>query len=82
MLAGGAFDVFYGNAVVLFGFGIGGEGVGMVSCEFGIVDDVLRVATAENEVVRDDGGSLFLATLVGVAQDVGGATMQAGTPCG
>ena len=33
---GGAFEVFDGGAVVLLGFGIGREGVGAVSREFGI----------------------------------------------
>src|SRR5579871_4339570 len=72
-------EVVDGEAVVADGLGVGGEGVGAVSGEFGVMGDAWGVGSAFGEVVDDDGGSLFLATCIGLFEDVGGAAVQAGS---
>ncbi len=76
-------DVLNGKPVVAFGFGIGRQGIRAVTSQFCIVSDLWRFRSTVCQVVDDGGGSLLLASLVGLAQHFCGAPVQAGAPaCG
>src|SRR5438046_1199937 len=76
----GAFEVLDGEAVVVLGVVIGGEGVGAAAREFGIVGDLLGRCTTINEMVGDGGCAFFFPTSVFLAQDFGSTSMEADTP--
>src|SRR5579863_1886434 len=76
------FEVRDGYTEVTFSFRVGREGVGVVAGKFSIVDDVLRVTPAFDEMKRDGSGSLFFTVAIHILQHIRGAAMQVGATSG
>src|SRR5437773_11685129 len=68
--------IFGGDTVITFGFGIGGEGIGMVTCQCGIANDLLWLGSPLHKVVGDGGGSLGFTIGIGFAEDSGCTSMK------
>jgi len=74
--------VFERGAVVLLRIRVGGESVGTISSEFGVLDDEAGFGSAFDEVVGDV-GSLFLFVAFGIAaEDVRGTAVEKGAAGG
>ena len=71
-----------GDTVEAFGFGIGGEVVGTVSCQCGVMDNLERLSTARDEVIDDHSGTFLLALPIDFLQDLGGTAVEARTTGG
>src|SRR5947209_7853741 len=69
-----------GDTVEAFGFRIGGEVVGTVSCQCSKMDNLERLSTARNEVIDDNGGPFLFIPPVDFLQDLSGTTVNAGAP--
>src|SRR5712692_992060 len=74
------FQLFYGDAIVFFGFWVGRESVGVVGGYFGVVDNLLWLSTTLLKVVRDGCGPLILAGAIHLSQDVCCTMVQIGAP--
>src|SRR2546421_10852435 len=63
--------IFGGDTVITFGFGIGREGIGTVTCQCGIANDLLWLGSPLHKVGGDGGGSLGFTIGIGLAEGSG-----------